>query len=89
MKKIATFLPVQDEMLEDAPQLQSYINNRLTLFIRLTEDTALLRGAGTAPDLQGIVGRTGVNTLGTGGSAARSRSSTYSRRRTESAARRS
>ena len=64
VKKIATLLPVQDEMLEDAAQIQSYINNRLSLFIRLQEDVQILRGGGTN-DLTGIVGRSGVNTLGT------------------------
>ena len=64
VKKIATYLPVQDEMLEDAAQIQSYINNRLSLFIRLAEDTQLLRGAG-GNDIAGLIGRTGVNTLGT------------------------
>lgn len=64
VKKIATLLPVQDEMLEDAAQIQSYINNRLSLFIRLAEDTQLIRGAGTN-DLLGIVGRAGINTAGT------------------------
>jgi HK97 family phage major capsid protein len=36
IRKIATFLPVSDEMLEDAPQIQSYLNERLSLFVRTT-----------------------------------------------------
>lgn len=54
IKKIATVLTVSDEMLEDAAQVQSYINGRLALFVRLTEDVQLLRGAGTN-DLAGIL----------------------------------
>lgn len=36
--KIATFLPVSDEMLEDQPQVASYINGRLQLFVRQAEE---------------------------------------------------
>ena len=44
IRKIATVLPVSDEMLEDAPAIQSYINGRLTLFVRIEEERQLLRG---------------------------------------------
>jgi HK97 family phage major capsid protein len=47
VKKIATILPISEEMLEDAPAIQSYINGRLTLFVRIEEERQLLRGAGT------------------------------------------
>lgn len=46
VKKIATFLPVSDEMLEDAPAVQGYINSRLVLFVQQEEETQLLHGAG-------------------------------------------
>jgi HK97 family phage major capsid protein len=46
VKKIATFLPVSDEMLEDAPAIQSYINSRLTFFVRQEEEEQLLDGEG-------------------------------------------
>jgi HK97 family phage major capsid protein len=36
--KIATFLPISDEMLEDQPQVASYINGRLQLFVRQAEE---------------------------------------------------
>jgi HK97 family phage major capsid protein len=48
VKKIATFLPVTDEMLEDVPQLASYINSRLTLFVQMEEERQLLYGTGGA-----------------------------------------
>lgn len=54
VKKLATFLPVSDEMLEDAPQVQAYLNQRLSLFIRIAEETSILRGSGTN-DLVGFV----------------------------------
>lgn len=60
VKKIATILNISDEMLEDAAQVQSYINGRLSLFIRIEEERQLLRGAGTN-ELQGIMNGRGIN----------------------------
>jgi HK97 family phage major capsid protein len=60
VKKIATVLNVSDEMLEDAAQVQSYINGRLSLFIQIEEERQLLRGAGTN-ELQGIMNGRGIN----------------------------
>lgn len=42
LTKLAAFLPVSDEMLEDEPAIVSYINGRLALFIRQAEDSFLL-----------------------------------------------
>jgi len=61
VKKIATFLPISDELLEDGPSVQSYLNGRLSLFVRLEEERQLLRGAGTN-ELVGMFGRSGINT---------------------------
>jgi HK97 family phage major capsid protein len=55
VRKISTFLPVSTEMLEDAPQIQSYLNQRLTMFVKQVEEQQLLLGNGTAPNLQGFV----------------------------------
>jgi HK97 family phage major capsid protein len=55
VRKIATFLPISDELLEDAPQIQAYLNQRLTLFVKQVEESQLLLGSGTAPALQGFV----------------------------------
>jgi HK97 family phage major capsid protein len=60
VRKIATFLPITDEMLEDWAQARSYIDGRLGLFIRLTEEDQLLNGSGTAPALRGLRNRTGL-----------------------------
>jgi HK97 family phage major capsid protein len=46
VKKIATLLPISDEMLEDSPSIQSYLNARLSLFVNIEEERQLLRGAG-------------------------------------------
>jgi HK97 family phage major capsid protein len=71
VKKIATILPISEEMLEDAPAVQSYINGRLALFVRIEEERQLLRGAGTN-EIVGIMpsGNTrGIN-IYAGGTAA-------------------
>jgi HK97 family phage major capsid protein len=64
VKKIATSLPVSDELLEDSVSFQSYLNTRLTSFLATEEERQLLLGGGT-DELTGIIGRSGVNTLGT------------------------
>jgi HK97 family phage major capsid protein len=61
VKKIATVLTISDELLEDAVQVQQYLNNRLSLFVRLEEERQLLRGGGTN-ELVGVFGRSGINT---------------------------
>lgn len=54
VKKVATLLPVTDEMLEDVPAIQSYINNRLSLFVRQHAETEAIYGEG-GDSLSGIV----------------------------------
>lgn len=64
VKKIATWLPVTDEMLEDVAQLTAYIDARLALFVRIEEENQLLHGEAGGDDLQGIIDRiTGDNLL--------------------------
>lgn len=64
VKKIATLLPVTEEMLEDGPAIQSYINARLALFVQIAEEAALLYGTGTGANLKGLVPRIPANNLG-------------------------
>jgi HK97 family phage major capsid protein len=60
--KIATWVPASDEILEDVPQLQSYIDGRLRLAVQLVEDDQLLNGDGTAPNFSGLLDRAGIAT---------------------------
>lgn len=62
VKKIATTLPVTDEMLEDFSQIRSYIDSRLRLFVTLTEESQLLNGDGLGTNITGIRNRTGLQT---------------------------
>jgi HK97 family phage major capsid protein len=55
IKKIATLLPVSEEMIQDAPAIQSYINGRLSLFVRIEEERQLLRGTSGGNEVQGIL----------------------------------
>jgi HK97 family phage major capsid protein len=58
VKKIATVLPISDELLEDAPSIQTYLNERLILFVSIEEERQLLRGNGTN-ELIGLFNRSG------------------------------
>lgn len=69
VQKIATFMSVTDEMLEDVAQLRSYLNARLTVFVQLAEEDQLLNGTGTPPDISGILDRAGLQTTITVGAA--------------------
>jgi HK97 family phage major capsid protein len=60
VRKIAHWLPVSEEMLEDVAQIRSYIDARLRLGVELAEEDQLLNGTTTAPDIIGIRNRTGL-----------------------------
>jgi HK97 family phage major capsid protein len=64
VKKLAHTLAVSDELMDDAPGLRGYINERMSLFIRLREEEQILRGSG-GDNLTGIFSR-GISTLGLG-----------------------
>jgi HK97 family phage major capsid protein len=61
VRKIATWLPVSEEMLADVSQIRSYIDARLRLFVDLTVEKEVLNGSGVAPHLHGILTRPGLS----------------------------
>lgn len=66
VRKITVWLPITDEQLEDEPQAQGYVNNRLPFMLRQRLDLQLLVGDGTAPNISGIHDRSGIQTQAKG-----------------------
>lgn len=66
VRKIAVFIPVTDEQLEDVPQVQGYLNNRMPFMLRQRLDSQIIAGNGTAPNLRGIVNVAGIQTQARG-----------------------
>jgi HK97 family phage major capsid protein len=60
VSKIAHWLPVTEELLEDVAAISSYIDARLTLGVQLAEEDQLLNGNGTPPNIRGIMNRSGL-----------------------------
>jgi HK97 family phage major capsid protein len=60
VRKIAHWLPVTEEMLEDLPAIRSYIDQRLRGGLGLTEESQLWNGDGVAPNLLGVTKRAGL-----------------------------
>lgn len=67
VRKIATWIPVTSEAFQDVPQLRGYVNQRLRRFVLAREDSQLLVGDGIAPNLEGILNVTGIQTQAKGG----------------------
>lgn len=55
VKKIAVWMPVTDEALDDVPQLYSYIQELLRYDLELKREGQLLKGDGTGNNLNGIM----------------------------------
>jgi HK97 family phage major capsid protein len=66
VRKIAVFLPVTDEQLEDEPRIRGIIDNRLPFMVRQRLDLQILTGNGTAPNLRGILNVVGIQTQAKG-----------------------
>jgi HK97 family phage major capsid protein len=66
VRKIATWIPVTDEMLDDVPAMESYIRGRLAFMVKQREEQQLLVGNGTAPNISGILDRSGIQTQAKG-----------------------
>ena len=66
VRKLATVLPVTDELMDDEPAMRSYVEQRLRLFLQLAEEAALINGNGTAPNLRGMMNVAGIQTQAKG-----------------------
>ena len=52
---LAHWIPVSRQVLDDAPQLQGYINGRLMYGLKLVEENQLLNGNGNGSNISGIL----------------------------------
>lgn len=66
VRKIAVWIPVTDEQLEDVPRIQQYLNNRLPFMVRQRLDQQIVSGNGTAPNLRGLLNVVGIQTQAKG-----------------------
>lgn len=66
IRKIATWIPATKEALADITWIQSYIEGRLRYMVKRMEETQLLTGNGTPPNLTGITARAGIQTQARG-----------------------
>lgn len=66
VRKIATWLPATDELLSDVGQMRSTIEGRLVFMVRRREETQLIAGDGSAPNISGILDRSGIQTQAKG-----------------------
>lgn len=66
VQKIAVFLPVTDEQLEDVAGIKSYIDNRLELMLMQRVDYKLINGAGGGSDIEGFLNVSGIQTQARG-----------------------
>ena len=55
VEKVATFIPVTEEQLEDVEGAEAYLNSRLNYMILQRLDTQLLNGDGSTPNLKGTL----------------------------------
>lgn len=55
IKKIAVWMPVTDEALDDVPQLYSYIQELLRYDLELKREGQILKGDGTGNNLNGLM----------------------------------
>ena len=69
IRKIAVYLGVTDEQLDDVPAARAYIDNRLGYMVRQRLDGQALTGDGVSPNIAGIIdnSRTGIQTQAKGG----------------------
>lgn len=66
VKKIAVWLPVTDEQLEDVAGIQTYIESRLTLMLRQRLESQMINGDGTGENLTGLFNIVGIQTQAKG-----------------------
>jgi HK97 family phage major capsid protein len=64
VKTIAHWIPATRQIINDAPQLRSYVDNRLTYGLELTEQSQILYGNGVGDNMQGIMTNPNIQNQG-------------------------
>lgn len=62
VREIASSIPVTEIQLEDVPMVESYLEGRMNFGIRQRLDQQVISGDGIAPNLEGILNVTGIQT---------------------------
>lgn len=62
VRKIATFLPVTDEQLEDIPQIRGILDQRLPFMVQQRLDAQIMAGDGLGQNLTGLTSVAGIST---------------------------
>lgn len=63
LKKIAGVTKISDEAIEDLAYLVSEIDGQLLYDLTMAEENQLLNGSGTDPEIQGILNRSGIQSI--------------------------
>lgn len=62
VRKVAVFIPVSDEQLEDVPRMTALIDRRLSFMVRQRLASQILVGDGIAPNIKGLLNTAGILT---------------------------
>jgi HK97 family phage major capsid protein len=80
-RKIGTFIPMTSEALDDNAGLEWQVRGRLAYMVRRVEEAQILNGSGSAPDIRGLLNRSGLQTQGWAAPTRRPTRSTWRARR--------
>jgi HK97 family phage major capsid protein len=62
IKKIAAWVPLTTEVIDDAPLVRGYVDTRLGYMLAIREEDQLLNGSGSGANLKGLLSFSGVQT---------------------------
>ena len=63
-RMISHWIPATNQILDDAPMLRNYIDNRLSYGLKMAEEAQILYGAGTGENLLGLMVHAGTQDVG-------------------------
>ncbi len=66
VEKIAVYIPVTEEQLEDAPQAAALIDQRLPFMVQQRLDSQIINGNGSTPNLLGVLSASNLQTQARG-----------------------